>query len=169
MHLSGDDLTRLGLLKCGRDVRIHPTVQFFNPRKISIGDNVRIDCFSLLSAGEEGIAIGNHIHIGAGTYLFGSGGAIVVEDFSGISPRASLFTASDDFTKGFLRGPMVPLVYRKLTCGAIRLQRNAVIGAGAVVLPGVVLGKNSSIGALAVVADSVPDNCVYVANGERQG
>ncbi|MBV9217062.1 MAG: hypothetical protein JO053_12885 [Acidobacteria bacterium] len=38
----------------------------------------------MLIAGEQGILIGDHVHIAAGCYLFGSGGRIRMDDFSGL-------------------------------------------------------------------------------------
>lgn len=163
MYLTEAELEHAGLRRWGRNVCIDSTVQLFNPQEIVIGDNVRIDCFCLLSAGSDGIALGSHIHIGAGSYFFGTGGAITLEDFSGVSPRVMLFTASDDFTEGYLRGPTIAMPYRKVVRGPICLKRNAGVGAGSVVLPGVVLGVNSMVGAMSVVEKSVPENSIFVA------
>ncbi|MSU34378.1 MAG: hypothetical protein EXS36_04585 [Pedosphaera sp.] len=61
-----------------------------NPEKIRIGSHVRIDAFSILSAGTEGIWLGNYVHIGAGTQIFGGRGAVLFEDFSGAAGRVSI-------------------------------------------------------------------------------
>jgi galactoside O-acetyltransferase len=143
---------------------IHRTVQFFNPEAISIGDNVRIDCFSLISAGAKGVEIGSHVHIGAGCYLFGGGGRLLLDDFSGTSPRVSLFTASDDFVEGYLRGPRVPAKYRKVREGDVILKFNAGVATGSVVLPGVSIGVNACVGAMTVVSRDIPDNGLFAGS-----
>ena len=44
--------------------------------------------------------------------------------------------------------------------GHIRIKKNAWIGAGAIILPGVTIGENSIVAAGAVVSISVPDNTI---------
>jgi len=168
MNLSDAELAQIGLKSFGKDCLIHRTVQFFRPSSISIGDNVRIDCFVLIAAGLEGIQIGSHIHIGAGSYLFGSGGRLILEDFSGLSPRVSLFTASDDFVEGYLHGPIIPERYKKIKRGDVVLKLNACVASGSVVLPGVTVGVNACVGAMTVVTSNVPDHTLVVGNPGRR-
>ncbi len=128
----------------GHDVRIHKSCIIFGGKRIHIGSHVRIDCFSLLSAGEQGITIGDHVHIAVGVCLFGSGGRIKVDDFAGISARTLLYTATDDYTAGHLTGPTIPDEYRKLIVGDIVLNKHSVIGC-------------ATVGALSFVNRDVPD------------
>lgn len=109
---SYDELKILGSV--GKNVQIDTTVQFIHPEKIFIGDNVRIDAFSILS-GTNGIEIGDFIHLAPYNQLVASGGKITLQNFAALASRTSIFTASDDFTDGFLTSPMVPLQFRKLT------------------------------------------------------
>lgn len=139
----------------GERVHIHKSVQFFNPKQISIGSNVRIDCYSILSAGSEGIMIGNHVHVAAATHLFGSGGRIVIEDFANLSSRVSLFTASDDYKEGFLTNPTIPMDYKKVEMGPITISRHGIIGCGSVLLPSVHIGLGAAVGALSLIKHSV--------------
>lgn len=44
------------------------------------------------------------------------------------------------------------------------IEDNVWIGGGAIILPGVTIGKNSVIGAGSVVNKSIPANCVAVGN-----
>lgn len=46
----------------------------------------------------------------------------------------------------------------------IKIEDNVWIGGGAILLPGVTIGKNSVIGAGSVVTRSIPENCVAVGN-----
>ena len=46
----------------------------------------------------------------------------------------------------------------------VRIEDNVWIGGGAILLPGVVIGRNSVIGAGSVVTRSIPENCVAVGN-----
>lgn len=165
MDYSIEELQRLGLRSVGSGVKIHRTVVLFNPQNISIGNNVRIDCFSLLSAGGGGIEIGNCVHIAAGCYLFGSGGKIVLEHFSGLSSRVSLYTASDDYLDGYLTNPTVPDEFKKVRSGDVILRKHAVVGAGSVNLPRVEIKQGASVGALACVRKDIDAFAVCVAAG----
>ena len=82
-----------------------------------------------------GISLGNHVHIGSHATLIGGGG-IRVEDFAGISHGARIFSVTDDFSGASLTGPTVSEELRGVLQAPIGLGRHAVIGAGAVVLPG---------------------------------
>lgn len=139
----------------GERVCIHRSVIFINAKNIFIQSDVRIDCFSLLSAGVEGIHIGNHIHIGASTHFFGTGAKITLEDFANVSSRVSLFTISDDYKDGFLTNPTIPSTYKKMETGSIFISKHCIIGCGTVILPNVTLKTGASIGALSLVKNSI--------------
>lgn len=141
----------------GEDVSVHRSVVVFGGKRIRIASHVRIDCFALLSAGGDGIEIGHHVHLAAGDYLFGSGGKITLEPFSNISGRVSFYTASDDYTHGYMGSPLVPDHLKRVTKAPITIGRHTIIGTGSVVMPGVTTGLGASIGALSFVNRDVPD------------
>jgi len=155
------------LAEVGHNVSIHRSVLMFSPHLIRIGSNTRIDCFGLLSAGPDGICIGDHVHIAAGVYLFGSGGRIVLESFCNLSSRVAVYTASDDYTEGYLTNPTVPMKFRKVQQGDVTLRRHAIVGTGGVLLPGVTLGLAASVGALTLVRKSVEDFVVVAGCPSR--
>jgi galactoside O-acetyltransferase len=128
----------------------------FGAERIHLGSNVRIDCQTVLSAGEKGIVIGDNVHIAVWAGLFGASGAIAIESFCGISVRATLFTGTDDFALGFLTNPTIPAKYRHVKCGDVALRRHALVGCGAVVMP-VTLGVAAAVGALSFVNKDVGD------------
>ncbi len=154
MNYTVAELEQLGI-RFGANPSIHKSVLFFNPEKIVMGHHVRIDCMSMLSAGDEGIEIGRNVHIGVASLIFGGGGRVVLSDFSGLSARASLFTATDDYSEGYLTNPTVPERYKKVMRGPIVLERHALIGAASVVLPGVTLALGSTVGAMSLVHRNV--------------
>jgi acetyltransferase-like isoleucine patch superfamily enzyme len=155
MHYSESELLEM-FGSVGSDVHIHTSCIILGGKRIHVGSHVRIDCFSLLSAGEQGITIGDHVHIAVGACLFGSGGRIKVDDFAGISARALLYTATDDYTSGDLTGPTVPDKYRKVITGNIVLNKHCVIGCASVVMP-CTLGLGATVGALSFVNNDVPE------------
>lgn len=141
----------------GSNVSIHRSAVFFNPKKIFIESNVRIDCFCVLSAGSEGIYIGSYIHLGASTHLFGSGGRITLNSFCNISSRVSIFTASDDYKEGYLTNPTIPMEYKMVSQAPVQIDSHAIIGCGSVIMPGVTIALGGSVGALSFVNNDVPE------------
>ena len=112
--------SRLGSDVEAMTLRIHTSVVIVAPEHLRLGNHVRVDPFSLLSASGE-ISLGNHIHIGSHCTLIGAS-AIRVEDFAGISHGARLFSASDDFGGGCLTGPTVPDQLRNVISAPIYLR-----------------------------------------------
>jgi len=156
MHYSESELREI-FGSVGKNVHVDKSCIMFGAEKIHIGSNVRIDCFSMLSAGERGIVIGDHVHIAAGCYLFGAGGLIKMDDFSGLSARVSLFTTTDDYLFGYMTNPMVPEKYKRVTKGDIVLNKHALVGCGAVVMPRTTLGVAASVAAMSFVGKNVGD------------
>ncbi len=149
---SREELSALGLKSVGIDVRLSRKASVYSPQTISLGDHVRIDDFCILSGRLE---IGSYIHIGAYSALFGGEG-IVMEDFSGLSSRVSIYTVSEDYLGACLTNPTVPDAYRTVVHkGAVRLRKHVIVGAGSVILPGVVIGEGTAVGALALVMGSL--------------
>jgi len=75
--LDRKEIESIGFKSVGENVLISDKVSFYNPESMSIGSNVRIDDFFMLSGT---ITIGNHIHISAYNALYGKFG-IKMADF----------------------------------------------------------------------------------------
>lgn len=148
--LDAEELSRLGLRSVGGCVKISRRAVFHGAERISIGNDSRIDDFCVLSAGLDGIELGANVHLGVMVSLIGSA-AIRIGDFSGLSARASVFSASDDFSGDWLTGPTVPAAYRNVTSAPVVIGRHVIIGAGCVVLPGTTIEDGAAIGALSLV------------------
>ncbi len=78
-------------------------------------------------------------------------GGIMIEDDVMIGPKVCLTTEGH---------PINPQERKKLLVKPIVIKRNAWIGAGATILPGVTVGENSVVAAGAVVTKDVPANTV---------
>jgi acetyltransferase-like isoleucine patch superfamily enzyme len=165
--LYSDEELRDILGSVGDNVAVNRSVVFYAPKNIHLGSNVRIDCFGLFSAGAEGIEVGDHVHISSYCCLIGSGGKISLESFTGIASRSTIYTATDDFSDGFMTGPTIPDKYRKVRSGNVVLRRHSVLGCSSVVLPGVNIGLGASVGALSLVRKSVPEFAIVAGNPLR--
>jgi galactoside O-acetyltransferase len=147
-----NELNNLGLNSCGNNVRISRFARFYDIEHISIGNNVRIDDFCILSGK---IIIGNNIHISAYVALYGKGG-IVIKDFAGISPGSIIFSASDDFSGNFMVGPMISDSLINVTKKEVIIGRFVQIGTLNVVLPGVILEEGVATGAVSLINKCIP-------------
>lgn len=158
---SEEELQALGLARYGRNVKISRKTSIYNPGKISIGSHVRIDDFCVLSAGEGGIELGNYVHIAVFCSLIGIG-KISFEDFSGLSSRVAIYSSNDDYSGVALTNPTVPSEYSKVTHGDVCVGKHVIVGAGAVILPGVKLEQGVAIGSLSLVQKNCSEFGVYL-------
>ena len=141
------ELSQLGLKSYGENVRISRYAQIYSPEKISIGDNVRIDDFCILSGN---ITIGSHIHIAAYCALYGADYGIVMEDYTGLSARATIYAAMDDFSGEYLIGPIHDSRCTNIIGGKVILNEYSQIGAGAMLFPDIVVGEGAVLGAMSM-------------------
>jgi|SRR5271157_3911012 len=162
---SDDELRAIGL-RFGSNVRVDRSAMFFGAEQITIASNVRIDAWSLITA-EQPIRIGNFVHVGAGAMIFGRAG-VVLDDFSGLSPRACILTTSDDFVEGYLTNPTVPEEFKRVTAMPVVMKKHSLLGCGSVVLPGVTVGEGAAIGALSLVHRDVQAFAVLCGNPPRK-
>ena len=81
--------------------------------------------------------------------LFMAAGGITIGDGAMIAANAQLINNNHDEHKRWL-----------LTCAPIEIKRNAWVGAGATILPGVTVGENAIVAAGAVVTKDVAANTV---------
>lgn len=113
--------------------KIHHSVAVFTPLYINYGQNT---------------IIGKNVFINFNCVFLDLGG-ITIEDNVLLSPNVSLLTEGHPISPG-QRQSLIP--------GPIHIKENAWIGAGATILPGVTIGRNSVVAAGAVVSSEVPDN-----------
>ena len=102
-----------------------------------------------------------NIHIGNNVVIMPyckcmSAGNIYIEDDARIALNVSLLTNNHDLYERDV-----------LTVKDIRICKNAWIGAGATILPGVTIGENAVVGAASVVTKDVAPNTVVAGNPAR--
>ncbi|MED7667586.1 acyltransferase [Pseudomonas moraviensis subsp. stanleyae] len=148
--LTREEIEKMGFLHVGENPRLSDKASYYNCGNISIGDNVRIDDFSVISAGEGGIRIGNYIHIAVYSLLQGAA-RITLEDYSGLSSRVSVYSSSDDYSGASMTNPTVPEAFTNVKTKEINIGRHVIIGCGSIVLPGVTLEEGVAVGALSMI------------------
>ena len=135
LNSSSDPAEIRELLSQITDSAIDETVAVFTPLYINYGKHT---------------VIGKNVFINFDCVFLDLGG-ITIEDNVLIAPKVSLLSEGH---------PVSPDERHSLVPGHIRIRKNAWIGAGATILPGVTIGENAVMAAGAVVSKDVPANTV---------
>ena len=162
-----DVLETMGFASLGSDLHISDRAAFYGCAHITLGNNVRIDDFCVLSAGQGGIAIGNHVHLAVYSCLIGKG-RITLSDFCNISSRVSIYSSSDDYSGTTMTNPTVPDRYKNVLHADVSVGKHVVIGSGSVILPGTTLEEGVAVGALSLVKESCTAFGIYAGNPARR-
>ncbi|KYG64993.1 dTDP-6-deoxy-3,4-keto-hexulose isomerase [Bdellovibrio bacteriovorus] len=113
--------------------------------KIGVNCNINAHCFI-----ENDVVIGNNVTVKSGVYIWDG---VVLEDGVFIGPNAT-------FTNDKIpRSKQYPTQFAKTV-----VKKGASLGAGCVILPGIVIGENAMVGAGAVVTKDVADHTTVVGN-----
>ena len=170
--LGRDVLESMGFASLGSDLHISDRAAFYGCAQIALGNNVRIDDFCVLSAGQGGIAIGNHVHVAVYACLIGQG-RITLCDFCNISSRVSIYSSSDDYSGATMTNPTVPDRYKNVLHADVSVGKHVIVGSGSVILPGVTVAEGAAVGALSLVREDCAAFGIYAGTparriGERQ-
>lgn len=159
--LTENQIKTMGFRSVGENCLLSDKASYYNCQNISIGNNTRIDDFSVLSAGDGGIEIGNYVHLAIGVSLIGAG-KISVQDFAGLSSRVSIYSSNDDYSGQFMTNPMVPSQYTNVTSLEVIIGKHVIVGSGSVILPGITLDTGVAVGALSLINKSCKEFGVYI-------
>ena len=161
--LDHEELKKLGLKAFGTNVLISRNAIINNPSNITIGNNVRIDAFCIISAGNEPFILEDYIHISAGTMIYGQYG-LHMKSFTNVSVGCKIFTQSDSFSGDYMVGPTVPIQYRGVYGSPLVLEKHSVIGAGSIILPGSIIQEGVAVGANSLVKGECRAWSVYAGS-----
>lgn len=132
--------------------QLNPTCEFWYPHLSNINEKAkfgrRCKIHSHVWIGRD-VVIGHHVKIQAFTFI---PDGVTIEDEVFIGPRVTFTNDKHPPSDGWSK---------------TLVKKRASIGAGAIILPGVVIGEGAMIGAGAVVTKNVADFAVVVGNPAR--
>ena len=153
-----NELEQIGFKNVGSNVLISKNASLYGAENISIGNNVRIDDFCILSGKIE---IGSFIHISAYTGLFAGNAGIIINDFVTISSRCAIYAISDDYSGEYMANPMVPDAYRKVESIEVIFEKYSIVGTGTTILPGSIIGEGTAVGCMSLVKDKLTSYGIF--------
>lgn len=101
------------------------------------------------------VRIGKDVIVMPGCLMMSAGG-ITIDDGAMIAANVQLISNNHDLYERHI-----------ITCKPVHIGKNAWIGAGATILPGVTIGDNAVVGAASVVTKDVAPDTIVVGNPAR--
>lgn len=126
------------LYHIGKNSEIRPFATIYGTTSVSIGNNVVIPPYSVLSATPDDIYNG-----------------IYIEDNVLIGPNVNIHSTTHNYTHIDL-----PIKEQGYFSKKVLIKEGSWLGANSVILPGITIGKNSVVAAGSIVTKDVPDFCV---------
>jgi acetyltransferase-like isoleucine patch superfamily enzyme len=148
---------RSDLKLCPDSVVLEPEVLVFHPENVILEEGVYIGHRTILKGYWK-----NNLQIGANSWVgqmcfFHAAAGIIVGKNVGIGPGVKILTSQHQ-----LHDKSEPIIKQELDFKRVVIEDDCDIGVGAIVLPGVTIGRGSQIGAGAVVNTSIPEYSIAV-------
>jgi acetyltransferase-like isoleucine patch superfamily enzyme len=141
--------------KIGHDVVFETGALVFHPENIEIGDNVYIGHYAIIKGYYQNkLTIGEGSWIGQQCFFHGAGGLKIGRNV-GIGPAVKIITSShslDEIDK--------PIMHSSVHFAPVIIEDDSDIGTGALIMPGIRIGKGAQVGAGAVVTSDVEDYAI---------
>lgn len=145
---NNQELNNLQIASVGTNTQISNKCSIYNPEKLKIGNNVRIDDFCLLSGN---ITIGNNVHISAYTALYGANAGIFIDDYVALSSRVTVYAVNDDYSGDTLTNPTVENKFKNITELPVYIKNHVIVGSTSVILPGVTINEGAAFGSFSFI------------------
>ena len=138
----------------GRDSKIYWSVRMDTPpyRKFSLGKRSVIESFCCINNAVGDVIIGDDTRIGIHNTIIGP---VTIGNHVNLAQGITVTALNHNFKDTSLR-----IDEQGFSTKPIVIEDDVWIGANAVILPGVTIGKHVVVAAGAVVTKDVPDNCI---------
>jgi acetyltransferase-like isoleucine patch superfamily enzyme len=144
------------LARCGAGVVFEPGVLVFHPDRVEIGDEVYVGHGAILKGYfRNRLVVGPRSWIGQLCFLHAAGG-LTIGARVGVGPGAKVITSTHELPAD----AATPIMDGPLRVAPVLLDDGCDVGVGAIVLPGVTVGRGAQVGAGAVVTRDVPPGAI---------
>jgi len=164
-YYTSNELKEIGFKSYGNNVLVSKKASIYGAENISLGHDVRIDDFCILSGHIE---IGNYVHIAAYVGMWAGKTGIKIADFVGLSARTLLYAETDDYSGAVLTNPTIPSKYKNVISNKIIIGKHSIVGSGSIILPGVIMGDGVAVGAGSLVTKKCDSWYIYVGTPAKQ-
>lgn len=164
-YLLESELQNMGFKSFGKNVKISDKASIYNCDQIEIGDNSRIDDFCVVSGN---VVIGRNVHLAPFCLVAGGEKGILIEDFCGLAYQVQVFTQSDDYSGKTMTNPTIPEEYKKEFKKEIVIKKHSIVGAGSIIMPGVILEEGTSVGAMSLVRKNTESWSICIGNPAKK-
>lgn len=135
----------------GENVIFEAGVMIFHTENIRLGNNIYIGHQTILKAYYKNVLeIGDNTWVGQQCFIHSAGGVSIGRNV-GVGPGVKILSSYHEE-----EGIEVPILASRLAFAAVTIDDDCDIGVGAIVLPGVHIGKGAQVGAGAVVTNDIP-------------
>lgn len=150
------------LATLGADCVFEAGVLIFHPENVHLGRNVYVGHQTILKGYYKNtLVVGDETWIGQQCF-FHAGGGIRIGQRVGIGPGVKILTSAHG--EG---GREVPIFNAPVEFRPVVIEDNADVGVGAILLPGVTIGRGAQVGAGSVVTHDVLAYHVVAGNPAR--
>jgi acetyltransferase-like isoleucine patch superfamily enzyme len=154
--------SRESLAACGDGCVFEDGVRIFHPDRVWIGAGVYVGHDAILKSYHAGeLRIADGAWIGPQCFLHAAG-TLTIGRNVGIGAGVKIITS-----KHAEAGRRVPILHSPIEFAPVTIEDDADLGIGAVVLPGVTIGRGALVGAGAVVTRDVAAYAVVAGNPAR--
>lgn len=164
-YYTQEQLKSLGFKSIGKNVKISDKASIYDCERIEIGDNSRIDDFCIVSGF---LKIGRNVHITPNCLVAGGIKGIIFEDFTTLAYHVQVFSQSDDYSGRTMTNSTIPEQFKNEYKKEVVIKKYTIVGAGSIIMPGVILEEGTSVGAMSLVLRSTEPWGIYVGNPAKR-
>jgi acetyltransferase-like isoleucine patch superfamily enzyme len=147
-YLSKSELFSIGFKKLGNNVLIDRSVIIPHPHNISIGNNVRIDAYSIITSLKGKIDISDYVHIAPYNLIHcGTNKTILFDKHTFSAAGSKLYGKTDEYLGNFLINPTHNDEHVKQISGDIIFQKYSGLGASSTIFPNSIIPEGTVFGA----------------------
>lgn len=158
-YLTQNQLVDMNFKFLGKNVKVSDKASIYNPELIEIGDNSRIDDFCIISGV---VKIGRYNHITPMCLIAGGEKGVYLGDFCTLAYGVKVFSQSDDYSGETMVNSLIPKKYKNEKIDIVKLERQVIVGANSVIMPGVIIKEGCSVGAMSLLNRNTAEWGIYM-------